>query len=63
MDKKIKLQITSKANKLCKKCYNWISSEDDINFNDIPHCLYSGDYDVRKYLYRTSKNCPNFLEY
>lgn len=58
-DRDIIIELTT-PNKLCKKCYNWLTQE-DVGKYDIPHCV-EDHYITYKYLCGDSDNCEKFLE-
>ena len=47
---------------LCNHCMEWLCQE-DIGFDDFPHCSMSGDYDVRRYMEGYTDKCPCFVDW
>ena len=47
---------------LCKHCIEWVTQE-DVGFDDFPHCVMSHDFDVDCYLHHQKDTCPKFFEF
>ena len=45
----------------CKHCRNWLTQE-DVGFNDYPHCLVEYDISVSDYMSKLSDDCKKHLE-
>lgn len=57
--KKIVSQLNN-PRELCETCYNWLT-QDDVGFNDLPHCVIADCEECRNYLLGHTKKCSKYL--
>ncbi len=46
---------------LCGHCMEWLS-QDDVGFNDFPHCAIGDKYEAHQYVSGYTNECPYFME-
>ena len=62
MEKKRNISKIEPPRELCKRCREWLTQE-DVGFNDIPHCCCEAKFEAHQYMIGMENECKNFNEW